>query len=233
MTVKLIHKGVAEFAGTAILVFCGVGADVFGIDKVGPVGVALTFGLVLLALVYCIGPVSGCHVNPAVTLAVLLGRRISARDAALYWSAQVAGAVSAAAVLKLLVADSGPAGDETGALGSNDWGISISATGAFVLEVVLTALLVVVVVQVSADTQAPGLAGVGVGLTLTVIHLIGIPLDGTSVNPARSLGPALLNGGTPLAHVWLFVLAPLVGAAAGALIAPRLTAPQPAPAPAA
>ncbi|MDN5779191.1 MAG: aquaporin [Humibacillus sp.] len=214
------RQAVAEAIGIFILVFFGVGSAVFGIDRLGPVGVALSFGLVLLALAYSIGPVSGCHVNPAVTLGVLLNKGITLTEAVYYWVAQLVGAIVAAGLIKLLVSGFGGVTDQTGGLGTNDWGKTISAGGTFVLEVVMTFLLVFVVLLVTSRAAAPGFAGLAIGLVLTVIHLVGIPLDGTSVNPARSIGPALFEGGTPLAHVWMFIVAPLVGGALAALVAP-------------
>lgn len=216
----IMRRAVAEAVGTFILVFFAVGSAVFGIDVIGPLGVAIAFGFVLLALAYAIGPVSGCHVNPAVTLGVFLRKGITVTEAAYYWVAQVVGAIVAAALLKLLVSGFGGAADKTGGLGTNDWGKTISAGGTFVLEVVLTFLLVFVVLLVTSRAAAPGFAGLAIGLVLTVIHLVGIPLDGTSVNPARSIGPALFNGGDSLAHLWMFILAPLVGGALAALAAP-------------
>jgi aquaporin Z len=222
LTPDLLRKTIAEFAGTAILVFFAVGSAVFGIDKIGAVGVALAFGLTLLALAYSIGPVSGCHINPAVTLGALVSRRIDLPTAVAYWIAQIAGGIGGAALLKLMTSSFGKVKDQTGALGTNDWGPSISEGGAFLLEVILTFLLVVVVLLVTSRTGSTEFAGLAIGLVLTVIHLVGIPLDGTSVNPARSLGPALLHGGTPLNHVWLFIVAPLVGGLVAALVAPLL-----------
>jgi aquaporin Z len=216
-----VRKYVAELVGTFILVFFAVGAAVFGIETMGTLGVALAFGLVLLALAYAIGPVSGCHVNPAVTLGVLLRRGITLTEAVGYWVAQLAGGIAGAAMIQLLLS-AGDVTDQTGAKGTNDWGDAINAGGTFILEVVLTFLLVLVVLLVTGRAAAPGFAGLAIGLTLTVVHLVGIPLDGTSVNPARSLGPALFEGGDPLAHVWMFFLAPLVGAAIAALAAPWL-----------
>ncbi|GAA3690209.1 MIP family channel protein [Terrabacter ginsenosidimutans] len=216
----LTRRAVAEAVGTFVLVFFAVGSVVFGIDTIGFVGVALAFGFVLLALAYAIGPVSGCHVNPAVTLGVLLRRGVTTTEAVYYWIAQLIGAIVGAALLKLMVSGFGGAKDVSGALGTNDWGKNISAGGTFVLEVVLTFLLVLVVLLVTNRAAAPGFAGLAIGLVLTVIHLVGLPLDGTSVNPARSIGPALLYGGEPLAHVWMFIVAPLVGGAVAALAAP-------------
>jgi aquaporin Z len=209
----------AEGVGTFVLVFFGVGSAVFGADRIGAVGVALAFGLVLLASAYALGPISGCHVNPAVTLGVLLTRGISAREAGGYVGAQLVGAVIAGGLLRLLV-DLGGIQDQTRVLGTNGWGDTVNGFGAFVVEVVLTFLLVFVVLLVTRRAAAADFAGLAIGLVLTVIHLVGIPLTGTSVNPARSIGPAVFEGGSALAQLWLFVAAPLVGAAlaAGAAI---------------
>jgi aquaporin Z len=227
----LVRQVAAEFLGTALLVFVAVGSAVAGIDAIGPFGVAFAFGLTLLALAYAMGPVSGCHINPAVTLGVLLSRGMSATEAAYYWVAQFAGGIAGAAVLQLLTSGFGDMTDQTGTLGANDYGATISLGGAFVLEVLLTFVFVAVILMVTGKAATPGFAGLAIGLTLTAVHLIGIPLTGTSVNPARSLGPALFAGGEPLAHVWLFLLAPLVGAALAvpvvrALATPTLTVEQ-------
>lgn len=218
----MARKLLAEFIGTFLLVFLAVGAAVFGIsavvgqDKMGPgagvVGVALAFGLVLLGIAYAFGPVSGAHVNPAVTLAMLVGRRLPASEAVGYWIAQFLGAIAGAAVLKLFVSSFGVT-DYTGALGTNSYDNgAINLAGAFVLEVLLTAAFVLVILLVTERVAAPGFAGLAIGLALTLVHIVGIPLTGTSVNPARSLGPALFEGGTALSQVWLFIVAPLVGA---------------------
>ena len=220
-TTDLGRRAGAEFAGTAVLVLCGVGSAVFGLDSVGPVGVALSFGLVLLALAYAIGPVSGCHVNPAVTLGVLLSRGITVTEAAAYWVAQFLGGIAGAGLLYLLV-EAGDATDATGALGANGFGESVNTFGALLIEVLLTFLLVLVVLLVTGRAAAPGFAGLAIGLVLTVIHLVAIPLTGTSVNPARSIGPAVFEGGTALEQLWLFILAPLVGGALAAGVAPLL-----------
>jgi len=221
----MLRKAMAEFLGTFILVFFAVGSAVFGIDKIGALGVALAFGLALLALAYALGPVSGCHVNPAVTLGVLLRRNMSVTEAAWYWGAQLAGAVVAGAVLKLMTSGFGDVTDQTGALGTNDWGKTVSGPGAFVFEIVATFLLVFVVLTVTAQNAAPGFAGLAIGLVLTVIHLVGIPLDGTSVNPARSFGPALFAGSHAMSHVWLFLVAPLIGGLLAALVVGVFNAP--------
>jgi aquaporin Z len=208
----LVRSVVAEFLGTMLLVMIAVGSAVTGFEDVGPFGVAFAFGLTLLALAYAIGPVSGCHINPAVTLGVLLSRGMTSTEAALYWVAQVAGGIVGAAILALLTSGFGDVTDQTGTLGANDYGATVSAGGAFLLEVLLTFAFVAVILLVTGRAASPGFAGLAIGLALTAVHLVGIPLTGTSVNPARSLGPALFAGGDPLAHVWLFILAPLVGA---------------------
>jgi aquaporin Z len=213
----LVRSLVLEFVGTLVLVVVAVGSAVTGIDQIGALGVALAFGLTVLALAYAIGPATGCHVNPAVTLGLLLSKGMTAVEAAAYWAAQFAGAIVGAAVLWLLTSGFGDVTDQTGALGANDYGVTISLGGAFLVEALLTFVFVAVILLVTGRAAAPGFAGLAIGLTLTAVHLVGIPLTGTSVNPARSLGPALFAGGEPLAHVWLFILAPLVGAALAAL----------------
>jgi aquaporin Z len=215
------RKLIAEFVGTFLLVFLAVGSAVFGIGPgeeeasgpiAGTVGVALAFGLVLLVLAYAFGPVSGTHVNPAVTLAMVLTRRQPLSEAGGYIVAQVLGAIAGGALLKLFVESFGVS-DRTGGLGTNSYDNgAITLGGAFVLEVVLTAAFVLVILLVTERIAAPGFAGLAIGLALTAVHLVGIPLDGTSVNPARSLGPALFEGGEALEQVWLFIVAPLVGA---------------------
>ena len=182
----------------------------------------------LLALVYAIGPVSGCHVNPAVTLGALIARRIPVSEAVGYWGAQFLGGIAGGALLKLMTSSFGKVVDQTGGLGTDSYGKHISEGGAFVLEIVLTFLLVFVVLMATEKAAAVGFAGVAIGLSLTVIHLVGIPLDGTSVNPARALGPALFEGGAPLGQVWLFILAPLAG---GVLAAGRTSCSAASPRP--
>lgn len=226
----------AEFLGTAILVFIGVGTAtlVFGFGAAlgasgtragaglaaGLLTVAMAFGLTLLALARVIGPVSGCHVNPAVTLGALLARRIGAAQAAGYAVAQFAGGTLGALVLFWLLNSSPLYRKAAQGLGANGWGpdsmLHVSAGGAALAEIVLTAILVFVVLTVSRPGEPAALAGVPVGLTLAAAHLLGIAIDGTSVNPARSLGPALITGGLPLRQAWLFIVAPLAGAALAA-----------------
>lgn len=200
----------AEFLGTALLVFFGVGSAIAGLISGGVVVVALAFGLVLLALVYTLGPVSGCHVNPAVTLGALISGRINLLDASVYWLVQLAGATLGAFVLFGLTRWGG-VGDQTGALGTNGYGANINLGGTMVLETILTFLLVLVVLVVTSRTENAGFAGLAIGIALAACHLVGIPLDGTSVNPARSFGPALFEGGVALSQLWVFIVFPLLG----------------------
>jgi aquaporin Z len=216
-----VKKYSAEFIGTFVLVFGGVGSAVLAGTKIGFLGVSFAFGLSLLAMVYTIGPISGCHINPAVTFGALLTKKIGAKDAAAYVVAQILGAIVASGVI-LLVARGVPESyhPAIGGLGANGFGLhspgGYSLLAAFVAEVVLTFFLVFTVLG-STDVKAPvGFAGVAIGLVLTLIHLVGIPITNTSVNPARSIGPALFVGGWALQQLWLFIVAPLVGAAVAA-----------------
>jgi aquaporin Z len=226
----VIRKITAEVFGTAVLVFFGVGVAtlMFGFHfdgsstGAGIVATALAFGLVLLALVYTLGPVSGCHLNPAVTLGALLSGRVRLVEAGLYWISQFVGGILGALLLWAVLGRSPLYNRSTTGLGTNGWGaaslVHISLGGAFLTEVILTAIFVYVILAVTGKTGNPVVAGLVIGLTLTVIHLVGIALDGTSVNPARSLGPALIVGGTALSQVWLFIVAPLVGGVIAALL---------------
>jgi aquaporin Z len=207
----------AECFGTFVLVFGGVGSAVLAGAKIGNIGVSLAFGLALLAMVYTIGPISGCHINPAVTLGVWMAKKINSRDAGAYVVSQIVGAIIAAGVI-LLVARGSAAGYDLaqGGLGANGFGThspaGYSLGAAFVAELVLTMFLVVTVLG-STDIKAPvGFAGIAIGLVLTLIHLVGIPITNTSVNPARSIGPALFVGGWAIGQLWLFIVAPLAGA---------------------
>lgn len=215
------RKVTCEFLGTLLLVFFAVGAAVLSGEFIGTLGIALAFGFVLLAVAYAIGPISGSHINPAVTLGMLVARRITVRTAVEYWIAQFLGAVVGAALL-LLVAEQVPGLETHGAFGTNGYGyrsaVGINIFGAFVAEVILTFLLVYVVLAVTHRIAVVGFDGLPIGLALAAIHLIGIPLTGTSVNPARSFGPALFAGSPALTQLWLFLVAPLAGGALAAVV---------------
>ena len=221
---------VAEAVGTFLLVFfaVGVATETFGFKlfgssvSAGVVTTALTFGLVLLALAYTLGPISGCHVNPAVTMGFLVSGRMPLQEAVGYWVAQFIGGIAGALVLFGVVSGSPDYSRRTVGLGADGFGSSslvhLNVVGAFAAEGILTLLFVFVVLGVTSRIATPGFAGLAIGLALTVVHLIGIPLTGTSVNPARSLGPALVVGHAALSQVWLFLVAPLVGGAIAALL---------------
>lgn len=222
----------AELVGTFVLVFGGVGSAVLAGERIGFSGVSFAFGLALLAMVYAIGPISGCHINPAVTLGALLTKKIRPPEAAGYVVAQIIGAVIAAGVI-LIIAKGAPGGYDAGAagLGANGYddhspeGYSLAA--AFLVEAVLTFFLVLTVLG-ATDRAAPvGFAGIAIGLVLTLIHLVSIPITNTSVNPARSIGPALFVGDWALSQLWLFIVAPLVGAAVAAGVYLGLHQPEP------
>ena len=213
-----MKRYLAELIGTFGLVFGGCGAAVLAGGKIGFVGVAFAFGFSLLAMVYAIGPVSGCHINPAVTLGLLLSGKFEAKYAPGYVVAQIVGGIAAASVL-LIVAGGASAGYDPSASGFAANGFGAHSPGgynliaAFVAEVVLTFFLVFTVLG-STDVKAPvGFAGIPIGIVLVLVHLVGIPVTNTSVNPARSIGPALFVGGWALGQLWLFIVAPLIGAA--------------------
>lgn len=212
-----MRRYVAELVGTFVLVLGGVGTAVLAGEAMGALGVAIAFGLSLLVMIYVIGPVSGCHINPAVTLGLVLARKTPPRIAVGYVIAQVIGAILAAALIWLIARDV-PGGYDlaAGGLGANGYD-DHSPTGygllaALVIEVVLTALLVYTVLGATHRAAPVGFAGIAIGLVLTLIHLVSIPVTNTSVNPARSIGPALFVRDWALAQLWVFIVAPLVGA---------------------
>jgi len=218
-----MKKYFAELVGTFILVFFGVGTAVVAGNRVGIVGIAFAFGLGLIAAAYGIGPISGCHINPAVSLGVWVAGRLKTVDLLGYWVGQFAGALLAAWVV-LLIAGGVDGGYNLAAagLGQNGWGpgyqggYSLAAAMAF--EFAATLIFVIVILGSTQKTAPAGFAGLAIGITLVAIHLTGIHITGTSVNPARSLGPALLLGGKALQQVWLFLVVPsLAGAVAGLL----------------
>jgi aquaporin Z len=220
----------AEALGTALLVFFAVGTATltFGFKvtgdsrSAGVVATAFAFGLVLMALVYAIGPISGCHINPAVTIGFLVAGKISVADAISYWISQVVGAIVGAAALFGTFHLAAHYSASTVGLGTDGYGsnsmIGVKAGGAFIAEVVLTFLFVFVILATTRRSSNATVAGLVIGLTLMLVHIIGIPIDGTSVNPARSIGPALFVGGSALRQLWVFIVAPLVGGIISALV---------------
>lgn len=213
---------IAELIGTFALVLFGCGSAVLAGGEVGQLGIAFAFGLAIVAMAYGIGPISGCHVNPAVSFGAFIAGRMTLNSMLQYWLAQFIGAILGAAVLYLIA--TGRAGYDlaTNGLGQNGWGPGYlgeySLVAALVFEIVATFLFLVVILG-STQTSAPGMvAGLAIGLTLAVIHIVGIQVTGVSVNPARSLGPAVFAGGTAISQLWLFFVAPLVGAALAGLL---------------
>ena len=238
----IIKRATAEFIGTFWLVFGGCGAAVlaaaFPQVGIGLLGVSFAFGLTVLTMAFAIGHISGCHLNPAVTVGLFAGKRIPASDLVPYIVAQVLGAIAGAGVLYVIA--SGKAGFTLGRFASNGYGANspggYSLLACFVAEAVLTFMFLIVIMG-STDARAPkGLAPIAIGLCLTLIHLISIPVTNTSVNPARSTGPAIFVGGWAISQLWLFWVAPIIGAAIGgavyalAFAETPAAAPEPAPA---
>jgi aquaporin Z len=226
-----MRKYSAELVGTFVLVLGGVGSAVLAGDRIGWLGISFAFGLSLLAMAYAIGPISGCHINPAVTLGALLTGKLNARLAVGYWVAQVAGAIIAAALL-LLIAKGIPGGYDPVAMGFGTNGYDerspnhYGLLSVFMAEIIFTAFLVLTVLG-STDVAAPvGFAGLPIGLVLVLIHLVCIPVDGTSVNPARSIGPALFAGSAAISQLWVFIIAPLIGAVLAVAVYRAVRAPE-------
>jgi len=225
----LTKRALAELVGTFWLVFGGCGSAVLAAGfpqlGIGFVGVSLAFGLTVLTMAFAIGHISGCHLNPAVTAGLAVGGRFPAREVPIYVAAQVVGAVLASGVL-YLIASGKPDFSLAGGFASNGYGEhspgGYSLTAAIVSEAVLTFMFLIVILG-STDERAPkGFAPIAIGLCLTLIHLIGIPVTNVSVNPARSTGPALFVGDWALSQLWLFWLAPVLGAVLAGVLYPQL-----------
>lgn len=215
-----MKKYLAEMVGTMVLVLMGCGVAVsLGCDPVNNipavVGTALAFGLAVVAMAYTIGGISGCHINPAITLGCFLTKRISAKDCAMYIIFQVIGAFIGSAILYLLTTNSGLEGT-----GANDLQEGVSVLGGLLAEIFFTCVFVLVVLGATAKTNGAtnNFAGLAIGLSLVLVHLVCIRYTGTSVNPARSIAPAVFNCGTALTNLWIFIVGPFVGAALAALI---------------
>lgn len=217
---KTCNKFFAELFGTFVLVLGGCGTAVFAGRAFGFLGVSIAFGLTVIAMAYGIGHISGAHLNPAVSFGVWANGRMSMKEMLTYWAAQIIGAFIAVGVIAIIgkcgnvevgTFAANDFGDGLAACGENYW--NINAAGAFITEVVMTFIFLMVILGVTDGSHANGkFGGLAIGLTLVLIHLISIPLTNTSVNPARSIAPAVFAGGTALQNLWLFIVAPLVGA---------------------
>lgn len=217
-----MRKPLAEFIGTFTLVLFGCGAAVIAGGDIGLTGISFAFGLALIGMAYGIGSVSGCHINPAVTLGVVASGRMSVAEAVPYIIAQVAGGIAGALVLMIIASGKAEYTFAANGLGQNGWGAGYlgeyTMTAAFVFEVVATFLFLVVILGATGAGAPSAMAGLAIGLALVVIHLVGINVTGVSVNPARSIGPALFVGGTAIAQLWLFIVAPIIGAIAAGIL---------------
>ena len=205
-----MKKYISEFIGTCVLVLFGCGTAV--VTKGDIVATSLAFGLSIVAMAHVIGNVSGCHINPAVSLAMLLTKKMKAKDFYAYVLAQVLGALCGSLVLYGILSGSVLGVESLGANGYGKLsGIDVTVIGAIITEIILTFVFIYTILGVTNDSKKASVSGIVIGLTLTFVHLIGINITGTSVNPARSLAPALILGGEALKQVWVFILAPLVG----------------------
>lgn len=213
-----MKKYLCEFIGTAVLVLFGCGSAAIAGGVLGTLGIALAFGLSIVAMAYVIGDISGCHINPAVSLAMFINKKMDTKDFICYIIAQVLGAIVGILFLYVIMSS---AGLSLTNLGQNGFGsassVGISMIGAIVVEIILTFVFIFTILGVTSNPKMSSVSGIVIGLTLAFVHIMGIPLTGTSVNPARSLAPALFVGGEALKQVWVFILAPLLGSALAAL----------------
>jgi aquaporin Z len=217
-----MKKYTAEMIGTLALVLIGCGSAVIAGKYIGYYGIAFAFGLTVLAMVYAIGSISGCHINPAITVAMWVAGKIKGKDAIGYVIAQCVGGIIGAGILWAIASGLDGYSRVVDGLGQNGFGVhspaGYSLAACFIAEVVLTALFLFVIFGATHKDAPKGFAGVAIGFTLVLIHLVGIPITGTSVNPARSLGPAVFVGGDALSQIWLFIVAPIIGGVIAALI---------------
>lgn len=222
MKPTLTQKCIAEFFGTFVLVLMGCGSAVLAGTHVGFLGISFAFGLSVVGMAYAIGHVSGCHLNPAITISMWVTRKLPAGDTLGYVIAQIAGGIAGAAVLYLIA--SGKADYSLAANGLGQDGVGdaspdkYSLVSGLVAEFVFTCIFLVVVHGSTSKNNTTPIAGLGIGLTLTLIHIVGIPVTGVSVNPARSIGPALFVGGQALSDLWIFIVGPIAGGLAGGFI---------------
>jgi aquaporin Z len=215
-------KYIAELIGTMVLVLMGCGSAVIAGYAIGNVGIAFAFGLAVLAMVYAIGAISGCHINPAISISMFVAGKLSAKDTALYVVFQCVGAIIGAGILYSIAVGQPNFDIAINGLGQNGYGTASPAhynlVSAFIAEIVLTFIFLLVIFGSTSERAPKGFAGLAIGLTLVLIHLVAIPIDGTSVNPARSLGPALFVGGTALSQLWVFIVAPIIGGILAAVV---------------
>lgn len=215
-------KFIAELIGTFMLVFIGTSTVVFGGETIGHVGIALAFGLSIVAAAYSIGTVSGAHLNPAVSVAMFVNKRMTANELVTYIVAQVIGALVASSTVAFLIANSGLDMAKVG-MGANGLADGVTVLGGFAFEVIASFIFILVIVTVTSATKGNGkIAGLVIGLTLSLIILMGLNITGLSVNPARSLAPALFVGGSALSQLWIFIVAPIVGGILAALVGKNL-----------
>ena len=221
MKMEDTRKYVAELIGTAALVFVGCGSAVIAGQRIGYLGISFAFGLTVLAMVYAIGNISGCHINPAITVAMFVAGKIKSKDAVAYIIAQCVGAIIGAGILLIVARGLPTYSIAASGLGQNGYELKspagYSMLASFIAEVALTTLFLFVIFGSTSKNAPQGFAGISIGLTLVLIHIVGIPVTGTSVNPARSLGPAVFVQGEALTQLWLFWAAPIIGAVIAAL----------------
>ena len=223
-----MRKYIAELIGTMVLVLFGCGSAAIAGTMLGTLGIALAFGLSIVAMAYVIGDISGCHINPAVSIGMWIDGRMDSKDLVMYIIFQCIGAIIGIALLAAII-NSAPmlGGYATTGLGQNGFGsassVGLDVVGAIIVEIILTFVFVFTVLGVTKKAENGAVAGIVIGLTLAFVHIMGIPLTGTSVNPARSLAPALFLGGQALQQVWVFILAPIVGAVIAGLLYKGLT----------
>ncbi len=218
-----MKRYISELIGTMVLVLFGCGSAAVAGTILGNLGIALAFGLSIVAMAYVIGDISGCHINPAVSIGMWIDGRMSAKDLVLYIIFQCIGAIIGITLLAVII-NSAPSlgGYMTTGLGANGYGaassVGINVVGALIVEIILTFVFVFTVLGVTRSEKTGVIAGIVIGLTLAFVHIMGIPLTGTSVNPARSLAPALFLGGEALKQVWVFIVAPIIGAIIAGLL---------------
>ena len=223
-----MKKYIAELIGTMVLVLFGCGSAAIAGTMLGTLGIALAFGLSIVAMAYVIGDISGCHINPAVSIGMWIDGRMESKDLVMYIIFQCIGAIIGIALLAAII-NSAPmlGGYAATGLGQNGFGtassVGLDVVGAIIVEIILTFVFVFTVLGVTKKAENGAVAGIVIGLTLAFVHIMGIPLTGTSVNPARSLAPALFLGGQALQQVWVFILAPIVGAVIAGFLYKGLT----------